>query len=122
MGRKTSRGTGVWHVITILEYLIMSAITLSEAKDFLDVIHSGDDAKLQLLLDGAEDEAQQYLNRADLEEWDSSVEGADPMPASVKIGILLLLQSNYQANPIEMEQLRKVAEIKLTPYRLSMGV
>jgi hypothetical protein len=100
----------------------MSAITLSEAKDFLDVIHSGDDAKLQLLLDGAEDEAQQYLNRADLEEWDSSVEGADPMPASVKIGILLLLQSNYQATPEEMEQLRKVAEMKLTPYRLEMGV
>jgi len=36
----------------------MSVITLSEAKAFLDVIHSSDDTKLQLLLDAAEDEAR----------------------------------------------------------------
>jgi len=100
----------------------MSAITLTEAKAFLDIIHSADDAKLQLLLDAAEDEAKMYLNRVDLEEWDSTISSTDPVPSSIKIGVLLLLQSNYQANPIEMEQLRKVAEIKLTPYRLSMGV
>ena len=100
----------------------MSAITLSEAKSFLDVIHSGDDAKLQLLLDAAEDEVKQYLNRSDLEEWDSTISSTDPVPASIKIGVLLLLQSNYQATPEEMEQLRKVAEMKLTPYRLEMGV
>ncbi len=35
----------------------MSLIPLDTAKSFLDVIHDWDDAKLQLLLDGAEDEA-----------------------------------------------------------------
>jgi hypothetical protein len=35
---------------------------------------------------------------------------------------LLLLQANYQATPDEAEKLRKVAEIKLIPYRLEMGV
>ena len=100
----------------------MSAITLSEAKSFLDVIHSGDDAKLQILLDAAEDEAKQYLNRDDLEEWDSNISSTDPVPASIKIGVLLLLQSNYQATPDEMEQLRKVAEIKLQPYRINLGI
>lgn len=100
----------------------MSVITLCEAKSFLDVIHSGDDDKLQLLLEAAEDEAKQYLNRDNLEEWDSTNEGVDLVPGSVLIGILLLLQSNYQSTPEEMEQLRKVAEMKLTPYRLEMGV
>lgn len=100
----------------------MSVITLSEAKTFLDVIHNADDAKLQMLLDGAEDEARVFMNRADLVEWDSEISSTDPIPASIKIGVLLLLQSNYQASPDDIEQLRKVAEIKLQPYRLSMGV
>lgn len=100
----------------------MSAITLTEAKAFLDVIHSADDTKLQLLLDAAEDEARVFLNRADLVEWDNDILTTDEVPSSVKIGVLLLLQSNYQANPDEIEQLRKVAEIKLMPYRLELGI
>lgn len=100
----------------------MSAITLSEAKAFLDVIHSFDDTKIQLLLDAAEDEAKQFLNRDDLEEWDSNISSTDPIPGSVKIGVLLLLQSNYQATPDEAHKLRQVAEIKLQPYRLELGI
>ena len=100
----------------------MSQITLSEAKGFLDVIHSSDDAKLQLLLDAAEDEARSFMNRDDLIEWDSNVSSTDPVPASIKIGVLLLLQANYQATPDDAEKLRKAAEVKLMPYRLDMGV
>jgi hypothetical protein len=100
----------------------MSVLTLDEAKSFLDVIHSADDEKLQLLIEAAEDEAKQYLNRSNLEEWDSTNEGIDLVPGSVLLGILLLLQANYQATPDEMEKLRQVAEMKLTPYRLEMGI
>lgn len=100
----------------------MSAITLNEAKQFLDVIHSSDDAKLQLLLDAAEDEARAFMNREDLYEWDSNVSSTDPVPGSIKIGVLLLLQSNYEASPDDAEKLRRAAEIKLMPYRLEMGV
>jgi hypothetical protein len=100
----------------------VSAITLSEAKSFLDVIHSSDDEKIQLLLEAAEDEARAFLNRADLVEWDSNISSTDPVPASVKMGVLMLLQSNYQASPDEAEQLRRVAEVKLMPYRLEMGI
>ena len=100
----------------------MSAITLSEAKGFLDVIHSSDDSKLQLLLDAAEDEARAFMNREDLIEWDSNVSSTDPVPASIKIGVLLLLQANYQATPDDAEKLRRAAEVKLMPYRLDMGV
>lgn len=100
----------------------MSQLTLSEAKGFLDVIHSADDAKLQLLLDAAEDEARAFMNRDDLIEWNSNVSSTDPIPGSIKIGVLLLLQANYQANPDDADKLRKAAEIKLMPYRLEMGV
>lgn len=97
-------------------------ITLSEAKAFLDVIHNADDAKLTILLDAAKDEARVFMNRVDLEEWDSEVSSTDEVPGSIKIGVLLLLQSNYQAQPDDVEKLRKVAEIKLQPYRLEMGL
>jgi len=100
----------------------MSVITLSEAKSFLDVIHNSDDSKLQLLLDAAEDEARMFMNRADLYEWDTNISTTDPVPGSIKIGVLLLLQSNYEASPDDAEKLRRAAEIKLMPYRLEMGV
>lgn len=100
----------------------MSQITLSEAKGFLDVIHNSDDAKLQLLLDAAEDEARAFMNRDDLIEWDSNISSTDPIPGSIKMGVLLLLQANYQASPDDVEKLRKAAEIKLMPYRLDLGV
>lgn len=100
----------------------MTAITLSEAKSFLDVIHNSDDSKLQLLLDAAEDEARMFMNRDDLIEWDTNISTTDPVPGSIKIGVLLLLQSNYDASPDDAEKLRRAAEVKLMPYRLEMGV
>lgn len=97
----------------------MSLITLEMAKDFLNVIHDGDDAKLNLLLAAAEDEASQFLGQ-DMGELTSSSEPC--LPASVVMGVLLILQANYQATPDEAEALRKAAEVKLTPYRIGMGV
>lgn len=99
----------------------MSVIDLQEAKAFLDVIHDADDAKLQLLLDAAEDEAAQFLNRDNLEDIDD-VDTSNIMPGSVRIGVMLMLQANYQATPDDAEKLRRAAEVKLIPYRLEMGV
>ncbi|MBC7201933.1 MAG: phage gp6-like head-tail connector protein [Pusillimonas sp.] len=99
----------------------MSVINLSVAKSFLEVIHNGDDSKIQLLLDGAEDEARAFMNRADLVEWDSEV-SSEPVPPSVQIGILLLLQAMYDATPDDAAKLRVAAEVKLMPYRIQMGV
>jgi hypothetical protein len=108
----------------------MSALTLDQVKNYLDVIHAGDDEKLQLLLEAAEDEARNYMDRDNLTDWYScpcSEPASEPvsevpMPASVKLGILILVQAAYQAAPAEQEQLRKVAEIKLHPYRCRLGV
>ena len=102
----------------------MSVISIDIAKKYLDVIHAADDEKLQMLLDGAEDEAVQFMNRADLTEWDSDLIIASEysMPPGVMVGVVLLLQASYQAGVDEIEKLRKAAETKLTPFRLSMGV
>jgi len=101
-------------------------ITLEEAKDYLDVIHDADDSKLQMLLDAAHDEALQFMNRDDFGELcdcDSSSSSSEPaMPASVRLGVLVLLQAAYQAGPDDAEQLRHVAEVKLMPYRCGLGV
>lgn len=108
----------------------MSDLTLTEVKAYLDVIHTADDAKLQLLLDAAEDEALQFMDRDDLTSWgeccsesiSSETASELEMPASVRLGILILVQASYQATPDEQEQLRRVAETKLFPYRCRLGV
>jgi len=101
----------------------MSVISLSTAKSFLDVIHNSDDAKLQTLLDGAEDEAAQYINQPliDLSPEEASSENPDDLPGSVVLGIMLLLQAVYQATPDDADKLRRAAEIKLAPYRSGWG-
>ena len=108
----------------------MSVIDLSVAKSYLDVIHDADDDKLQMLLDGAEDEAAQYMNRGLLQpvpgcvlvdgDW-VDAEPLDKPPASVVLGVMLLLQSAYQASPDDAEKLRKAAEVKLAPHRIGWG-
>ena len=102
----------------------MSVISIDIAKTFLDVIHSADDVKLQMLLDGAEDEAIQFTNRADLTEWDSetAVNSEYLMPMGVVVAVMLMLQASYQAGVDEIGKLREAAETKLMPYRLNVGV
>ncbi|QEY18910.1 phage gp6-like head-tail connector protein [Cellvibrio sp. KY-GH-1] len=108
----------------------MSGVSLQQVKNYLDVIHDGDDEKLQLLLDAASDEAMNFMDRTNLEYWgagsccdsvDISTLSRD-MPPSVKLGILILVQAAYQASPVDQEQLRKVAEVKLMPHRCRLGV
>lgn len=101
----------------------MSITDLEAAKKYLGVIYAGEDDNLQLLLDGAEDEALQFLDIGD----DLSVLlGSDgKLPASVTVAIFILLQASYQAGPGQMrheaEQLREIAEKKLFPYRKNLG-
>lgn len=93
----------------------MSMIALVDAKNFLDVIHSADDDKLQNLLDAAEDEAAKFINVDSLESYSE-------LPFSIVIGVLFLLQANYQADVDDIPKLRAAAETKLMPYRYLMGV
>ena len=98
----------------------MSTISLEQAKQFLDVIHDEDDAKLQLLLNAAEDEACQFMGKESLTILLD--ETTAELPASITMGVMILLQANYQATPEDAAKLRKAAEIKLTPYRIGWGI
>lgn len=96
----------------------MWGISLADAKEYLDVIHDGDDNKLQKLLNSAIDEAEKYINQSALA---ITPEGSD-LPASFELGVMLLLQAAYQASPDDAEKLRKAAEVKLHPFRIGLGV
>ena len=97
----------------------MSVIDLSAAKEYLDVIHAGDDAKLQRLLDGAEDEAAQYMGRESLSDLISGEPAA--LPAAVVTAVMLLLQAVHQAPADDIPKYRAAAETKLAPYRIGWG-
>lgn len=105
----------------------MNIVTLEDAKAYLEVIHDEDDYKLQMLLDAVHDEALQFMDREAFEgscdtDSSSSSSGEAVAPQGMRLGVLLLLQAAYQASPADAEQLRKVAEIKLMPYRCGLGV
>lgn len=107
----------------------MSVIDLDTAKALLDVAHSFDDVKLQVLLDGAEAEAAGYMDRSDLRgPWGRPADSNSPpssepaVPADIVLGVMLLMQAVYQAAPDDVPKLRAAAEVKLSPYRLGLGV
>lgn len=103
----------------------MSTVPLSIAKAFLNVIHNADDIILLQLLNGAEAEALNFLDRTDFGSivmCNEASSGTMILPADAQLGVLILLQAAYQASPDEAEQLRRVAEVKLMPYRRNLGV
>lgn len=103
------------------------SITLEQAKDFLNVYHAHDDAKIQRLLNGAIREAMEFLDREDPgncgECESSSSETVEwELPEDAETGVLFLLQSVYQATPDERMKLRKAAEDILMPHRCGLGI
>lgn len=113
----------------------MSVVQLAEVKAYLNVLHSGDDGKLQVLIEAAEDEALQFLDRdtlplpgdAAVDEADSNQPaapvGPDDLAAVVRIAIYLLVQALYDgADAAEMAATRRIVEGKLMPYRNRLGV
>jgi hypothetical protein len=104
----------------------MSYIPLSEVKDFLNVIGTAEDDKLQLLLNGAEQSALDFMNRnsfAEICEEDSNYDSdSATMPDNVRVGVYFLIQKYYHATPDDAMLLQKVAEQLLMPYRCEMGI
>lgn len=123
----------------------MSIVTVVEFKAYAAVIGSADDARIQLLIDGAEDEALQFLGRKTLPRTNepcprccddcesesdiTSLSDLDPVSDSgdlapvVRNAILLLTQTLYEiASPNEMTTARAVAISMLRPYRCGLGI
>lgn len=104
----------------------MALVDLQQAKEYLKVIHDFDDTDIQLSLDAAHDEAVQFLNYDKLSDFEAFLASAenpyDNPPPSVQLGILALLDANYDASVKDAEGLRDIAEIKLMPFRICLGV
>lgn len=110
----------------------MSVIDLQTIKDALRQTQSDDDNLLQRLTDSAESEAKRFLNRSELPtlplEYPSSI-GAEEVPSSedpvapdVVNAVILLVQADYDGDPLQRDALRRCAESLLMPYRNELGV
>lgn len=93
-------------------------ITVNEVKGYLSIIHDYDDDKLQMILDGAIDEALRYCNVDKLD--DVLVDGK--APKSFVMGVMLLCQGDYNLGVDDLSALRRAAETKLHPFRRKIGV
>lgn len=113
----------------------MSYVKVDQVKAYLRVIHNADDALLQVLIDGAEDEALQFMDRAELprrgdtavDECDSNqpeaISDSDDLAPAVRMGIYLIIQAMYDGiGASDFEVIRKAAETKWMPYRNGLGI
>ena len=117
----------------------MSIVTVTEARDYLRLAHAHDDVLLQILLDGAEEEAKRFMNRTQLptlpqdypplldsngDELPELTPGNDnPLAADVRIAIYLLVQCRFEAlRPEDLPRMRAAAESLLMPYRVGLGL
>jgi hypothetical protein len=105
----------------------VSAVTVAEVKAYLRLTHSSDDPLLQQLIDMAEDECLQYLDRdvlPNLDDPNSTTTTTDgELAQSVRGGIYLLVQALYEGvAPDDMIALRSRVQTMIAPYRQKLGV
>lgn len=109
----------------------MSFVTLTQVKQALRQTHSDDDAYLQRLIESAEQECLRFLGRTELptlpveypevasdgalvsEETPSST---DPVAPDVINGIILMVQADYDGDPLMRDRLKAAAESLWMPY------
>ena len=113
----------------------MSVVTVEQVKSFLAQFHGADDVLIQMLVDGAEDEAKRYLGLDELPRQDSdcpdcsSDSTANPasdtsdVAPTVRNGIFLLVQAIYAGTDAdEAARYRELALDMMRPYRCGWGV
>lgn len=86
-------------------------ISLDELKKALRVSNSLEDDELQRRLDSAVAECTRYLNAKEC-----------PESADVINGIVLVVQADFEGDPLERQTFRAAAMELWNPYRLSIGI
>lgn len=109
----------------------MSYVTLTQVKAALRQTHSDDDALLTRLIASAESECLRFLGRTELptlplEYPEVSSDGSlvdeeipssgDPVAPDVVNGIILMVQADYDGDPLMRDKLREAAEALWMPY------
>ena len=89
--------------------------TLSDCKAFLRVTHDDDDALLTRLLGSATREALAWMDDDRLPDVPGPAAEMD-IPEDVLQGIFLLVQADYDGDPVKRESYRRAACALLRPY------
>ena len=95
----------------------MSYVTLTQVKQALRQTHDEDDELLERLIQSAETECRNFLGLDELplivDDQSSSVE---ILPHDITNGIILMVQADYDGDPLMRDKLRAAAESLWMPY------
>lgn len=101
---------------------------LDDVKKALRVTHEEDDDFLTRLINSATREYFAYVNPDELP-TDPAIESSSETPDAEAFvpedafnGIVLMVQADYDGDPLQREVLRRAAETLWTPYRQHMGM
>ena len=89
--------------------------TLSDCKAFLRLTHDDDDALLTRLIGSATREALAWMDDDRLPDVPGPAVEMD-IPEDVLQGIFLLVQADYDGDPVKRDAYRKAATALLRPY------
>ena len=98
---------------------------LSDVKDALRITHTSDDTLLLRLIGSATREYIAFTNPTALPPDPAVDPAAQPdifVPEDAFNGVVLMVQADYDADPLKRQLLRNAAEALWVPYRTSMGV
>lgn len=111
-----------------------TTVTVAEIKQNLRIAHDSDDDLLYRLIENAEDECRQFLNRSQLpledpdtnsplESQSEPISDSSRLAASVRQAIYLLVEAGYdRLEAGDLQVFRQSAEVKLFPYRIGLGI
>lgn len=96
---------------------------LADVKRALRVLHDDDDDLLERLISSATREYFKFIDDDDvtLPETEESSEPAAFVPEDAFNGIVLMVQADYDGDPLKRSALRDCAEALWMPYRKNIG-
>lgn len=101
---------------------------LDDVKAALRVTHSLDDALLTRLISSATREYFAFVDPdqlpvgPEIESSSDSPDGEAFVPEDAFNGIVLMVQADYDASPLDRERIRQAAERLWMPYRKGLGL
>jgi len=94
---------------------------LADVKKALRQTHDEDDDLLTRQIQSASYECVSFLNLT-LESDQEAIDALVELPPSVMNGVILMVQADYEGNPLDREKLRRTAEALWQPFRDNLGV
>lgn len=94
---------------------------LADVKKALRHTHNQDDDLLYRQIQSAAYECVSFLNLT-LESDQDATDALVELPPSVINGVILMVQADYEGDPLDREKLRRAAEALWQPFRSNLGI